>query len=234
MFSPFLFDPLYLVFSLPAVLVMLVAQLRVKNAYGKYSRERNLSGATGAQVARRLLDRAGLANVPIEAVPGELSDHYDPRGKVLRLSPHVYQTPSVAAMGIAAHEVGHAVQDLSGYGPLRLRAGLVPVANIGSMLGYVLFVMGFVVQFGGLVWLGIGLFSAAGVFALVTLPVEFNASGRALQLLRSDGMVSAAEIGGAKAVLNAAALTYVAALLQAVGQLIYWVLLAIGIGRSEE
>lgn len=193
-----------------------------------------MAEATGAQIARRLLDSADISDVSIEMVPGELSDHYDPRNKILRLSEHVYSSPSVAAMGIAAHEVGHAVQDHLGYMPMRLRAGLVPVVNLGSWLGYIFFILGFVVQYSGLTWLGILLFSAAVLFALITLPVEYNASSRALQLLRANGVVSTVELGGAKAVLNAAALTYVAALLQAVGQLLYWVLLALGPGKRDE
>ncbi len=233
MFIPF-FDPMYLVFAVPALLVMIFAQLRVRSAYGKYSQERNMAEATGAQIARRLLDSADISDVSIEMVPGELSDHYDPRNKILRLSEHVYSSPSVAAMGIAAHEVGHAVQDHLGYMPMRLRAGLVPVVNLGSWLGYIFFILGFVVQYSGLTWLGILLFSAAVLFALITLPVEYNASSRALQLLRANGVVSTVELGGAKAVLNAAALTYVAALLQAVGQLLYWVLLALGPGKRDE
>ncbi len=233
MFTPF-FDPMYVVFALPPLVVMLFAQLRVRGAYGKYSQERNMANATGAQIARQLLDSAGLSDVSIEMVPGELSDHYDPRRRVLRLSEHVYSSPSVAAMGIAAHEVGHAIQDRTGYVPMRLRSGLVPVVNLGSWLGYILFILGFLVQFSGLIWLGILLFSGAVLFALVTLPVEYNASGRALQLLRTNGVVSQVELGGAKKVLNAAALTYIAALLQAVGQLLYWVLLALGTGRRDE
>ncbi|MBI4319190.1 MAG: zinc metallopeptidase [Chloroflexi bacterium] len=228
------FDPLYFVFAMPALLVMLYAQFKVKSAYGKYSQVRNMLGANGAQIARRILDSAGLSHVPVEMVPGDLSDHYDPRDKVLRLSPGVYKAPSVAAMGIAAHEVGHAIQDHLGYVPMRVRAGLVPVVNLGSTLGYVFFILGFVVQFSGLVWLGVALFSAAVVFALVTLPVELNASSRALHLLRTNGLVSTVELDGAKSVLSAAALTYVAALLQAVGQLLYWVLLATGMGRRDD
>lgn len=233
MFVPF-FDPMYFMFALPALAVMLFAQFRVRSAYGKYSRERNMGGATGAETARRLLDSAGLTDVVIEVVPGELSDHYDPKHRVLRLSDHVHNSPSVAAMGIAAHEVGHAIQHHLGYVPLRVRSGLVPVVNLGSWLGYTLFVLGFVVQLSGLTWLGILLFSGAVFFALVTLPVEYNASGRALQMLQANGIVSTVELNGAQKVLNAAALTYVAALLQTVGQLLYWVLLASGVGRRDE
>lgn len=232
MFMPFI-DPLWIVFAIPGLLVMLYAQIKVKSAFGKYSQVRNMPNATGAQIGRRLLDGAGLRGVAIEMVQGDLTDHYDPRSKVLRLSPQVYSVPSVAAMGIVAHEVGHAIQDSEGYVPLRVRGSLVPVVNIGSWLGYIFFFLGFIAQFSGLVWLGILFFSGAVAFSLVTLPVEFNASRRAMQLLQANGLVGQVEVQGVQSVLNAAALTYVAALLQAVGQLMYWVVLALGMRRDE-
>ncbi|HLB13004.1 MAG TPA: zinc metallopeptidase, partial [Dehalococcoidia bacterium] len=162
------------------------------------------------------------------------TDHYDPRSKTLRLSQGVYDTPSVAALGIVAHEVGHAVQDHSGYLPLRFRSGLVPLANIGSTLSFILFILGLVVRQAGLIWLGVALFSMAVVFALVTLPVELNASRRARAMLANTGLVSLQEMDATKAVLSAAALTYVAALLQSVGQLMYFVFAALGMGGRDE
>ena len=189
------------------------------------------AGRPGIEVARRLLDSLGLYHVQIERVPGDLSDHYDPSSKVLRLSDSNYDNYSVAAVGVVAHEVGHAVQDAQNYAPLRWRAGLVPVVNIGSTLGYILFFVGlFIIP--QLAWLGVALFSTAAIFALVTLPVEFNASNRALQLLSNNGLVTSEERGQAKAVLNAAALTYVAALAQALSTLLYF--LFILMGRSDE
>lgn len=229
----FYFDPTYLLFALPALLIMLYAQWRVQSAFGKYSRIRNLRGVTGADVARVLLQSAGLIDVRIEGIPGKLSDHYDPRSKVLRLSPEVYQVPTVAAMGIAAHEVGHAIQDAKGYAPMQLRAALVTPANLGSSLGYVFFILGIVINASGLVWVGVACFSAAVLFALVTLPVELDASGRALTLLRNTGLVSMQELDGAKEVLQAAALTYVAALLQAVANLMYYIFIARRMRRDE-
>jgi Zn-dependent membrane protease YugP len=161
-------------------------------------------------------------------VQGELTDHYDPKAKKLRLSEGVYSSASVASMGIVAHEVGHAVQDSVGYAPLRLRGAIVPAVNLGSTLGYILFFAGFVINMSGLVWLGIAMFSMGVVFALVTLPVEFNASSRALALLKGNGLVSIEEYKGAESVLSAAALTYVAAVAQALGSLLYFVYLAMG------
>jgi hypothetical protein len=224
----FFFDPMYFVFALPPMLLVLWAQAKVKGAYARYSQIRNMANLTGAQVARILLRDRGLDAVGVEMVDGDLTDHYDPASKTLRLSPGVYSTPSVAAMGIVAHEVGHAVKDQVGYAPLKLRAALVPAVNIGSTMGYLFFLAGLFINWTGLVWLGIAFFSLGVVFALVTLPVEFNASNRALALLKGNGLVSVEEYEGANAVLSAAALTYVAAVAQALGNLLYFVWIAMG------
>jgi len=230
----FYFDPMYFFFAAPALLLMLYAQWQVHRTYGKYAQVANMQHLSGARTARWLLDSAGLQDVPIEETPGNLTDHYDPSKRVLRLSSGVYNTPSVAAMGIAAHEVGHAVQHNTGYAPMALRSTLVPAANIGSTLGYVFFILGVVVQFSGLVWVGILLFSGAVLFSLLTLPVELDASGRAKRMLRSLGLTGQTEDQGVERVLSAAALTYVAALLQAVGTLLYYVWIATGMQRSED
>lgn len=227
-----IFDPLYLVFALPGLLLGLWAQSRVKSAFKKYSQVRTLRNMTGAQVARALLDAQGLYDVRIEEVQGMLSDHYDPRHKVLRLSPEVYRTPSVAAAGVAAHEMGHALQDANGYAPLRLRSSLVPAVQFGSSLGPWIFIAGFFLQMTTVAWVGVLLFAASVVFALVTLPVEFDASRRAKQLLTSSGLVMGDEGRGVDKVLNAAALTYVAAAVAAIGTLLYYVLLLTG-GRRD-
>ncbi|MBI2908907.1 MAG: zinc metallopeptidase [Chloroflexi bacterium] len=229
----FFFDPKYLLFALPALLVMLYAQWKVSSTYSKYSKVANMHGLTGLEVARRLLRANDLGHVAIEGTSGNLTDHYDPGKKVLRLSEGVHDTPSVAAMGIVAHEVGHAVQDNVGYVPMRVRGGLVPLANVGTWLGYIFFMLGIVVQVSGLVWLGVILFSGAVAFALVTLPVELDASRRARAMLQSNGLVSVTEFDAASAVLSAAALTYVAALLQAVANLLYYVSIAVGMSRRD-
>lgn len=236
MFFPgfFYFDPLYLVFALPALLLALYAQFQVRSAYETYSQVRNLRGLTGEQAAQYLLAAGGLNGVSLEGTPGDLSDHYDPREKVLRLSPGVARSASVAALGIVAHEVGHALQDRQGYLPLRLRAGLVPAVTAGAWLGPLLFFAGFLLGIKSLAWLGVLGFAAAAVFALVTLPVELNASQRALQLLTNTGLVVGTdEADGARRVLNAAALTYVAALAQALSTLLYYVFLLSGMRREE-
>ena len=196
-----------------------------------------MGGVTGTEAARTLLAYNGLKEVKIEETKGQLTDHYDPRHKVLRLSAGVARNPSVAAVGIVAHEVGHAVQDSLGYAPMRVRSALVPAANLGSRFGFICVILGLILYMFGagfglnIMWIGIFLFAAAVLFALVTLPVEYNASTRARLMLKSTGLVSAREYDGASAVLSAAALTYVAALLQAVAQLFYFVLLALGMGR---
>ncbi|MDP2743957.1 MAG: zinc metallopeptidase [Dehalococcoidia bacterium] len=228
------FDPMWLLFMAPAFIFMLYAQAKVKSAYNKYSRVPNARGMSGAQAAQSLLRASGLNHVKVEATKGKLTDHYDPRGKVLRLSEGVYSSTSVAAMGIVAHEVGHAVQDGAGYAPMRVRSALVPAANLGSTLGWIFVMVGLVLSAMGsgfglnVAWLGVLLFAAAVLFTLVTLPVEFNASSRALQMLRGNGLIVAQEYDGARAVLSAAALTYVAAMLQAVSQLLYFVFLLTG------
>ena len=234
----FFFDPLWFLIMLPPLIFMIYAQTKVSSAFKKYSKAANSQRTTGAQAARSLLRANGLANVKVEGVKSRLGDHYDPRKKVLRLSPAVANTPSVAALGIVAHEVGHAVQDQVGYAFLRFRTSLVPAASLGSNLGFVFVILGFIIylfsgsEFGSYAVLaGIFLFSLAVLFSLITLPVEFDASNRARQMLRSTGMVSVQEYNGASAVLSAAAMTYVAATLQAVAQLFYFVLMFMGMRR---
>ena len=229
-----MFSQTYLIFMLPAFLLMMAVQWYVKSAYNRWSRVPARSGTTGAQAAQRLAQSGGLYDVRIEGVPGNLTDHYDPRTKRLRLSPGVYQGQSVAALAIAAHELGHALQDHEGYFPLRLRAAMVPAVNIGSYLGWILIMIGIVIQALELAWLGVAVFSAGAFFALATLPVELNASARAKRLLRDTGLIRGAEEErGVNNVLNAAALTYVAALITAVLQLLYWATLVLGMGRRR-
>jgi uncharacterized protein len=234
MYPGFLFfNPYYILFGLPALLLAFYAQWRVKSAYTRYLRVPNMRGMSGVQAARRLLDSEGLGQVSIEGTPGELSDHYDPRGKTLRLSPGVANSASVAALGIVAHEVGHAVQDASAYGPLRFRVALVPAVNLGSWLGPILFMIGFFFQSFNLAIVGLVLFSAAAVFALITLPVELDASRRALNMLSAEGLVDNQDLSGVRSVLSAAALTYVAALAQALSTLLYYGFLLSGMRRSN-
>ncbi|MFQ6000203.1 MAG: zinc metallopeptidase [Anaerolineae bacterium] len=233
MFFPGYFDPMYLIFALPALILAFFAQYKVQSTYAKYSRVRNLRGLSGLDAARWLLGSSGLSHVSVEGAPGRLSDHYDPRKKVLRLSREVAYSQSVAALGIVAHEVGHALQDQTNYAFLRLRTGLVPVVNLGSYLGFILFFIGILLQFSGLIWLGIIFFSGSVVFAFLTLPVEWDASRRALQMLRAGGLVDSRELKGAQAVLSAASLTYVAALAQALSSLLYYIFIALGMRRRR-
>jgi Zn-dependent membrane protease YugP len=230
----FYFDPLYLIFALPALLLAFYAQFRVQSAYRQYSQKSNGRGISGLEAARYLLSSAGLSHVRLEGTPGQLTDHYDPRTETLRLSPQVAHSRSVAALGIVAHEVGHAMQDAQAYAPLRWRTGLVPAVNIGSWLGPILFLIGFLMRAPSLAWVGVLFFAGSAVFALITLPVELNASGRALQMLRTAGLVTGGqEVEGVKSVLNAAALTYVAALAQALSTLLYYVFLLTGFSSDE-
>ncbi|MGB3717844.1 MAG: zinc metallopeptidase [Candidatus Promineifilaceae bacterium] len=226
------FSPYWLLFALPGIFLALWAQSRVKGAYKKYSKVQTARGVSGAQVARTLLDSEGLFDVKIEESKGFLSDHYDPRSKVLRLSPDVYRKPSVTAAGIAAHEMGHAVQHSRGYIPLQLRSAIVPAAKFGSTLAPWLVILGFFMRFTALAWVGVVLFGLAVIFTLVTLPVEFDASKRAKKLLVSNGVLIGNEIEGANKVLDAAALTYVAAAVASIGQLLYYVFLMTG-GRRR-
>ena len=208
---------------IPCLLLAFYAQARVRGTYSKFSRVAAASGVSGAQMAREILNVGGAGEVQIEQTPGQLSDHYDPRKKVLRLSPGVYESSSIAALGIAAHEAGHALQHHSGYAPLALRNGIYPVANIGSTLAFPIFIAGFFFSSRGpniLMDIGILLFSGAVVFSVLTLPVEFNASRRAVALLGERGYLRGQELDGARRVLSAAALTYVAATAMAAMQLV--------------
>lgn len=219
---------LYLLFSLPALLLGFWAQFRVQGSIKKYSRVANMSGMKGAEVARRILDYNGLHNVEVEPVQGFLSDHYDPAKRVLRLSRDVYASNSVAAAGIAAHEAGHAIQHAQGYMPLTIRTAIVPAVQIGSWLGPIIFLAGLLLLGNTVAWVGLALFGATAAFALVTLPVEFDASRRAKAILADSGMVYATNMGGVNSVLNAAALTYVAAAVQAISTLMYYAFLLMG------
>lgn len=223
-------DPTYMIFMIPALVLMMIAQGYVSSAYRKWSQVMAQSRLTGAQAAQRLISAGGL-NVDVSGTRGRLTDHYDPRQKTLFLSEGVYDSPSVAALAISAHELGHAMQDRDGYFPLRLRAALVPAVNIGSYLGWILIIIGLVLRQTQLSWLGVLVFSGGAIFALATLPVELNASARAKQLLTDTGMiVGEDERRGVNRVLNAAALTYVAGLVTAVMQLLYFVSLVGGMG----
>ena len=226
----FFFNPQYLLFMLPAMVLMMLVQAYVSSAYRKWSRVPSRSRLSGAQVAQRLISAGGL-DVTIKGISGNLTDHYDPRSKVLSLSRGVYEGQSVASAAVAAHELGHAMQDQEGYLPLRFRSALVPAVNIGSYLGWILIILGMLLRLTNLAWAGVLVFSMGAVFALATIPVELNASARAKQLLVDSGLiVGEDEARGVSNVLNAAALTYVAALITAVLQLLYYVSLVFGMG----
>jgi Zn-dependent membrane protease YugP len=228
------YNSTYMLFMIPAFILMLIAQGYVSGAYKKWSRVMATSHFTGSQAAERLISAGGL-NVNVDAIRGNLTDNYDPRQKVLHLSEGVYNSPSVAALAIAAHELGHAMQDRDGYFPLRLRAALVPAVNIGSYLGWILIFIGLILRLTNLAWLGVLVFSGGAIFALATLPVEINASARAKALLSNTGMIIGEdERHGVNSVLNAAALTYVAGLVTAIMQLLYFISMVGGLsGRRR-
>jgi hypothetical protein len=231
----------YLLCMAPGFLLMLITSWYVKSAYRKWSQVAARSGMTGYQAAQRLIAAGGLQGVQIEGVAGNLTDNYDPRTKILHLSQSVAQNPSVASIAVAAHELGHAQQDAQGYFPLRFRSALVPIVSIGSNLGWILIMLGLFLSYAGMAlgvdiaWLGVAVFAGGAVFALATLPVELNASARARRLLTETGIISSPdEERGVSSVLNAAALTYVAALMTAVMQLLYYASLVLGMGRRRK
>lgn len=226
-------DMYYIVLVLPCIVLAMWAQMRVKSTFGKYSQTRNVRGVTGAQAAAAVLRENGVADVRIERVAGSLTDHYDPRANVIRLSDAVYDSVSVASVGVAAHEAGHAVQYATGYLPIRLRAAIVPVTQIGSGAALPLIILGMFLNSGVLIDIGIIAFALATVFQLVTLPVELNASNRALAAIEQGGLLTADEYPMAKKTLWAAAMTYVAALAVSLAQLLRLLLLFGGRGRND-
>jgi uncharacterized protein len=230
------FDPLYLLVMVPGLLLSLWASMRVKSTFHHYSQVASRSGLTGADAARELLRRQNIQGVQVEPVDGFLSDHYDPSSRTLRLSPDVYNGRSLASLGVAAHEAGHAIQHAHDYKPLAFRSLVVRPAMIGSNIGMIVLGLGLAMQVSGMVWVGILLFSAFVVFTLITLPVEFNASSRAVTALVDTGIIGRDEAAGTKKVLDAAALTYVAAAISAVMQLLYFLWRAgfLGGSRQEE
>jgi Zn-dependent membrane protease YugP len=227
------FDPVYLIFMVPAFILMALTSWYVKSSYKKWSQVPASSRLTGHQAAQRLISTSGVYGLQIQGTPGNLSDHYDPRNKTLYLSQGVANSASVAAVAIAAHELGHAMQDAEDYFPMRVRSALVPMVSIGSNLGWILIMIGLFLQITELAWVGVLVFSGGALFALATLPVEFNASARAKELLYSTGIIQTEqERRGVNTVLNAAALTYVAGLVTAILQLLYFVFLIGGRRRD--
>lgn len=220
----FYFDYYYIILVVPVIIASLIIQSKLKSTYAKYSGVNNVKNLTGAQAAQMVLNYYGIYNVQIESTPGTLSDHYDPTKNVIRLSDGVYNSTSVAAIGVACHEAGHAAQHAQGYTPIKIRNTILPVCNIGSTLSMPLLLIGLVLSFEPLIWIGIGFFSFVSIFQLVTLPVEFNASKRALSVIESNGLLTFEEKQGAAKVLKMAAMTYVAALATSVAQLLRLIL----------
>lgn len=232
MFLP-VFNINYMIYMLPALILSLIAQFYIKSRYAHWSQVRNRAGLTGAQVAQRLSEKLGMYDLKLKGVQGQLTDHYDPRNNVLSLSRDIAQGPTVASMAITAHELGHAQQDKENYLPMKIRSAMVPAVNIGTSLGWILILVGLLLNLGNLAWLGIFAFSAGAIFSIATLPVELNASKRAKNMLEQSGVIqSEEERKGVSQVLNAAALTYVAAIASSVMQLLYFASL-VGGGRRR-
>lgn len=233
-------DYLYLILVLPAVIFSLWASIRVNTTFKKYSKIRSMRGITGAEAARRVLDANGLQHIRIEQIPGNLTDHYDPRSDVIRLSESVYGNTSVAAVGVACHEAGHAVQHAENYAPVKIRSAIIPVTNIGSRLAIPLIILGILLnslasapEFLVIAYIGVACYGLCTLFQLVTLPTEFDASRRALRFIESYGILGSEEIGGARRVLTAAAMTYVAALAVSLMQLLRLFLMVSGNSRRR-
>ena len=226
-------DMTYIVLVLPCVLFALWAQNQVNSTFSRYSKVHNLRGLTGAQAAEAVLRANGVTNVGIEYVSGKLTDHYDPRTNVIRLSSSVYSSTSVASVGVAAHEAGHAVQYAVGYSPIKLRAAIIPLTQAGATAAFPLILLGLVLNFGALIYVGIAAFALSTVFQLVTLPVELDASRRALQTIQQNGLLTADEYPMAKKTLNAAAMTYVAALAVSLAQLLRLLVIFGGRNRND-
>lgn len=216
----FYFDYYYLILVVPALLLAIWAQVQVKTTYRKYSRVPNSKGMTGAYAAQAVLNFYGITDVRIERVSGNLTDHYDPRSKVIRLSDGVYNSSTVAAIGIACHEAGHAAQHAENYAPIKIRNAIIPVCNIGSTIGIPLALIGWIFSFSILIYIGLGLYAAVFIFQVATLPVEFNASRRAIKVIDETQLLRDDEIGGAKKVLAAAAMTYVASMIVSLANLL--------------
>ena len=230
----FYIDQWYILLVIPAMIIALIAQARVKSAYKKYSRIPNSRGMTGAQAARMILDDHGLTYIPINISQGTLSDHFDPRNNTVNLSPEVYSGTSIASIGIAAHEVGHAIQHAEHYFPNKVRSAVIPITNFGSNISMILILIGlFVTAFNWLAWVGVALYSTVAIFQLVTLPVEFNASRRAMNHIRNMGIANDTDAKGVKKVLSAAAMTYVAALITSLASFLRIFLIVSGSGRRR-
>jgi Zn-dependent membrane protease YugP len=228
-----MFNINYLIYMLPALILSMIAQFYINSRYAHWGQVRNRAGLTGVQVAQRLTEKLGMYDLKLKGVQGQLTDHYDPRNNVLSLSRDIAQGPTVASMAITAHELGHAQQDKENYLPMKIRSAMVPAVNIGTSLGWILILIGLLLNLGNLAWMGVFAFSAGAIFSIATLPVELNASKRAKNMLAESGIIqSEEERKGVSQVLNAAALTYVAAIASSVMQLLYFASLAGG-GRRR-